>query len=66
MAFKDAMLLIREKFRIKEMEPVLENLADALIEAAPSPIQVIQALGSILAGGFPLIRGGRNTRVIKS
>ena len=53
MPVKEAMLLIREKFPIKDVAPKLENLADALINKAPPPGQVIRALVSVLQGGFP-------------
>lgn len=54
MPAKEFMLLVRERFPIEELGPKFVTLADVLIKEAPQPAQVIKALGSILAGGFPL------------
>jgi hypothetical protein len=53
MPVKEFMKLIRERLPVEELGPRFATLADVLIKEAPQPIQVINALGSILAGGFP-------------
>lgn len=53
MSIKEFMRIIRERLPAEELGPKLSILADALINELPPPDQVLQALGSILAGGFP-------------
>jgi carbamoylphosphate synthase large subunit len=57
MPTKEFMRLIREKFPAEELGPKFANLAEVLIKELPPPGQVIQALGSILSGGFPFDSG---------
>jgi hypothetical protein len=53
MPVNEFMRLIRERLPAEELGPKLAILADVLIKELPPPAQIIKALGSILAGGFP-------------
>jgi len=61
MPVKEFMRLVREKFPLEELAPKFADLADVLIKEVSPPGQVLQALGSILAGGFPF-DGGREKK----
>lgn len=53
MPVRDFIRQIRESLPIEELAPKLASLAEEFIKDAPPPDQVVQALGSILSGGFP-------------
>jgi hypothetical protein len=53
MPVKEFIRQVRGKFPIEEMAPELANVADTLIKELPPPGQVLNAVASILSGGFP-------------
>ena len=57
MPLKEFMRLLRERLPVEQVGPEFASLADALIQGLPPPSLVIQALGSILSGGFPFDPG---------
>jgi hypothetical protein len=54
---KESLQLIKERLPIEEVQPKLTHMAEVLIKDVPPPGEVLQALGSILSGGYPFDPG---------